>query len=169
MYFCVLVASPSIPKSHPWHVCILAGPQLPFHWCDRRFNFHYFNFRPSMPPLLWITPKTRGLKTELSIALLQRLQSSITLHPHLHLPSAMRSMFETRDRLGAFAWMNPKLMSRPLRTSRLCLCLPPSMSQKIKPPPRRPRCPTIGILKFFLHDVHVLVHFRFLGFSDLHP
>ena len=92
---------------------------------------HYSNFRLSMPPLLLITPKTPGLKTELWIALLQRLQNSITLHLHLHLPSAMRSTFETHGRPDAFAWMNPKLMSRRLRTSLSGLYLPPLMFQKL--------------------------------------
>ena len=130
---------------------------------------HFFNFWPSMPPLLLITPRTPSLKTALWIALLQRLQNSITLRLPLHLPSAMRSTFETRGRPDAYAWMNPILMSRRLRTPLLCLYLPPSMTRKLPSSHPRSRCPTVGFLKFLLDHLRVLVSFNFLGFSDFHP
>ena len=130
---------------------------------------HFFNFRPSMPPPLLITPRTPALKTALWIALPQRLQSSITLRLRLRLPSAMRSTFETRGRPDAYAWMAPMLMSRRLRTPPLYLYLPPSMSRKLNPPHPRSRCPSTGLLKSLLDHLRVVVPFTFLGFSDFHP
>ena len=38
MYFCVLVASPSVPKCRQWPIRISIGPRLPFPWYEWRCN-----------------------------------------------------------------------------------------------------------------------------------
>ena len=81
---------------------------------------------------------------------------------------------------------NEKHVRNPRSTRRLCMNEPnidvptftnaplvlvstPSMSRKLNPPHPRSRCPSIGLLKFLLDHLRVLVSFNFLGFSDFHP
>ena len=82
--------------------------------------------------------------------------------------------------------LNEKHVRNPRSTRRLCMDEPqtdlPTLTNvpivfvsipldvpKAQTNTPKPRCPTIGLLKFFLDNFCVLMHYNFLGFSDFHP